>query len=286
MKNYINLLRISHWVKNLFVFVPLIFSKNLTDKEALITVLLAFAAFSLASSIVYIINDIADIENDRAHPVKKNRPLASRAISVKSAIVIAVALLVMLVVLLSTSNKEFIVIIAGYTLLNVLYSLRFKKIVIVDIMSIATGFMLRIIGGALVIDVYISNWLILTTLFLSLFLAIMKRKSEIQLNIQDSESRKVLKDYTVEFINQLSAISAAGIIICYALYSVSDRTTSFFGTENLVFTTIFVIFGVFRYMFLAYSQNKGESTIEILISDIPTIVNTLIYILVVILIIY
>jgi hypothetical protein len=114
----------------------------------------------------------------------------------------------------------------------------------------------------------------------------MKRKSEIQLNIQDSESRKVLKDYTFEFINQLSAISAAGIIICYALYSVSGRTVSYFGTENLVFTTIFVIFGVFRYMFLSYSQNMGESTIEILISDIPTIVNTILYILVVILIVY
>lgn len=286
IKNYFKLLRISHWIKNLFVFVPLVFSKNLSDPNTFIQVLLAAVAFSLASSIVYIINDIADVENDRAHPIKKNRPIAKGVISVRSAVISAAALLFILSILLSTFNKAFIYTVAGYTLLNFLYSFRLKKIVIVDIMSIATGFMLRIIGGALVIDVYISNWLILTTLFLSLFLAIMKRKSEIELNVRDSESRKVLKDYTTEFINQLSAISASGIIICYALYSVSDRTVNFFSTEDLVFTTIFVIFGVFRYMFLVYSQSKGESTIEILITDIPTIVNTLLYILIVILIIY
>ena len=286
IKKYIKLLRISHWVKNLFVFAPLVFSKNLSDPDTFVKVLLAAIAFSIASSIVYIVNDIADVDNDKAHPIKKNRPIASGVISVRSAVISAAILLLILAVLLSTFNIEFIYIVAGYTLLNFLYSFRLKKIVIVDIMSIATGFMLRIIGGAVVINVYISNWLILTTLFLSLFLAIMKRKSEIELNVQDAESRKVLKDYTGEFINQLSAISAAGIIICYALYSVSERTVNFFGTEDLVFTTIFVIFGVFRYMFLAYSQNKGESTIEILITDIPTIVNTLLYILVVILIIY
>lgn len=286
IKRYIKLLRISHWVKNLFVFAPLVFSKNLSDPDTFLQVLLAAITFSIASSIVYIVNDIADIENDRAHPVKKSRPIASGAISVRSAIITAAVLLLILVILLSTFNREFIYIVTGYTLLNFLYTFKLKKIVIVDVMSIATGFMLRIIGGAIVIEVYISSWLILTTLFLSLFLAIMKRKSEIELNVQDSESRLVLKDYTSEFINQLSAITAAGIIICYALYSVSERTVSFFGTEDLVFTTIFVIFGVFRYMYLTYSQNKGESTIEILITDVPTIVNTLIYILAIILIIY
>jgi len=286
IKNYFKLIRISHWVKNLFVFVPLVFSKNLSDPSTFVQVLLAAVTFSIASSIVYIVNDIADVENDRAHPIKKTRPIASGAISVRMAVISAAILLLELAVLLSTFNKEFIYIVIGYTLLNFLYSFRLKKIVIVDIMSIATGFMLRIIGGALVIDVYISNWLILTTLFLSLFLAIMKRKSEIELNVHDSESRKVLKDYTAEFINQLSAISAAGIIICYALYSVSERTIEFFDTEYLVFTTVFVIFGVFRYIFLVYSQNRGESTIEILITDIPTIINALLYILAVIFIIY
>ncbi len=286
VKNYIKLLRIPHWVKNIFVFVPLVFSKHLTETDVFFTVLLAAVAFSVASSIVYIINDIADVENDRAHPQKQKRPLANGSISGRAAFFTAGLLLLILAFLLTLFNMEFILIVAGYTVLNILYSFSLKKIVIVDLISIATGFMLRIIGGGLVIDVYLSNWLILTTLFLSLFLAIMKRKSEIGLNIQNSESRRVLRDYTVEFINQLSSISAAGIIICYALYSVSDRTTAYFETENLVFTTIFVIFGVFRYMFLVYTQNKGESTIEILISDIPTIINTLLYIIVVILIIY
>ena len=158
-----------------------------------------------------------------------------------------------------------------------MYTFFLKEIVIVDIICIASGFMLRVLGGALVINVYISSWLILTTLFLSLFLAIMKRKSEIALLTNESNTRVVLKDYTLDFINQISSISAAGVIICYALYTVSERTIIIFGTENLVFTTIFFIFGVFRYMYIVYTQQRGENTIEIIIKDAPMIINGLLY---------
>lgn len=285
-KSVLKLLRPSNWVKNIFVFVPLVFSEHLFIYSSLIDVMFASIAFSLISSLVYIINDIADVERDRLHPVKKNRPIAAGDIAISRAIIISVILLVVLIPLAINFTLNFIIVIIGYFLLNVLYSFFLKQVVILDIMCIAAGFMLRVIGGAVVIDVYISKWLILTTLFLSLFLAIMKRKSEVELMTNSNSTRKVLKDYTVDFINQISAISAAGVIICYALYTVSERTITVFGTENLVFTSVFFIFGIFRYMFLVYTQNKGENTIEIVLKDVPMIINALLYIGTVLIIIY
>jgi 4-hydroxybenzoate polyprenyltransferase len=238
---------------------------------------MAAFAFSITSSIVYIINDVADSEKDKLHPIKKYRPVASGVIKPKFAIILAVLLFFFLIPILAQFRYGFSFILVSYFLLNLLYTFFLKEIVIVDIICIASGFMLRVLGGALVINVYISSWLILTTLFLSLFLAIMKRKSEIALLTNESNTRVVLKDYTLDFINQISSISAAGVIICYALYTVSERTIIIFGTENLVFTTIFFIFGVFRYMYIVYTQQRGENTIEIIIKDAPMIINGLLY---------
>lgn len=271
------LLRVSNWVKNIFVFVPLIFAEQLFVKTNFIITFMAAFAFSITSSIVYIINDVADSEKDKLHPIKKYRPVASGVIKPKFAIILAVLLFFFLIPFLTQFKYGFSFILVSYFLLNLLYTFFFKEIVIVDIICIASGFMLRVLGGALVINVYISSWLILTTLFLSLFLAIMKRKSEIALLTNESNTRVVLKDYTLDFINQISSISAAGVIICYALYTVSERTIIIFGTENLVFTTIFFIFGVFRYMYIVYTQKRGENTIEIIIKDAPMIINGLLY---------
>jgi len=159
-----------------------------------------------------------------------------------------------------------------------------KQVVILDILFIAAGFMLRVIGGAYVINVSVSSWLILSTLFLSLFLAVIKRKTELLL-LTDS-SREVLSDYSIEFIKQITAISAAGIIICYSLYTVSDRTINEFGTENLVFTTIFVVFGVFRYMFISEKKFLGENIIEAIYRDYPSIINIMLYLITIYFIIY
>jgi len=264
-------------VKNIFVFVPLIFAEQLFVKTNFVITLMAAFAFSITSSIVYIINDVADSEKDKLHPIKKYRPVASGVIKPKFAIILAVLLFFFLIPFLAQFRYGFSFILVSYFLLNLLYTFFLKEIVIVDIICIASGFMLRVLGGALVINVYISSWLILTTLFLSLFLAIMKRKSEIALLTNESNTRVVLKDYTLDFINQISSISAAGVIICYALYTVSERTIIIFGTENLVFTTIFFIFGVFRYMYIVYTQQRGENTIEIIIKDAPMIINGLLY---------
>jgi len=286
IKDYIKLLRISHWIKNSFVFVPLIFAELLWEKDYLLTVLLATFVFGLVSSTIYVFNDIVDVESDREHPQKKYRPLASGVISIARAKVVIFVLSVIIVTLMYFFPFEFNLVLIGYIILNVLYSLVLKNIVILDLISISLGFLLRVIGGAFVIGVYISSWLILTTLFISLYLAAMKRRSELVHTVSEYRSRKVLEEYSLYFIDQISAITAAGVVISYALYSVSEHTVQHFHTENLVYTTIFVIFGIFRYMYLVFKKHKGENTVEILLTDIPLIVNILLYIITITLIIY
>ena len=288
IKNYIKLLRIPQWIKNFFVFVPLLFSKNLFNQTYFLTVIAGFLLFSLASSAVYILNDVLDAEADRLHPRKKSRPVASLAVSKSSAVTFFIILTAALLFLLSFFDIKFAVAVVVYILLNIFYSAVLKKIVLLDIFSIAAGFMIRVVSGAYIINVEISSWLILTTMFVSLFLAIMKRGSELRLmqNDERSETRRVLADYSVDFTNQMATVAASGVIICYALYSVSARTVSIFGTENLIYTTPFVVFGIFRYMYLVYMSEKGENTTEIMITDIAMIVNVLLYILTTILIVY
>lgn len=288
IKNYFKLLRVPQWIKNIFIFVPILFAQQLFFLSDIITVINAFIAFCLASSSVYIMNDLVDIESDKQHPVKKNRPVASGKISIRNAIITLSVLIIIMVLLCIRLNLHFIFAISGYIVLNIAYSFVLKHIVIVDIISIASGFMLRVLAGAFVISVYISSWLILTTLFISLFLAIMKRRSE--LNLFDSENtsstRKVLSEYSVSFTEQMAAISAAGVIICYALYSVSERTVLYVKSEVLVFTTIYVVFGIFRFMYLVYMKSKGENATEILVNDVPMILNIILYIATVIIILY
>jgi 4-hydroxybenzoate polyprenyltransferase len=283
---YVRLLRITSLAKNMFVFVPLIFAKHLFEVNEFNTVLLGFIIFSLSASFVYIINDFYDAKKDAIHPLKKNRPIASGEISTTQAIIIAAILFVVIGILSTKTNIIFTSIIWFYVLLNVLYSSYLKRIVIVDIFCISLGFMLRVIGGAVIISVLISSWLILTTLFLSLFLAVMKRRVEIATSEFATEQRSVLKDYSLSFIDQISSITAGGVIISYALYTVSERTVLMFGSEYFVGTTIFVVFGIFRYMYLVYKKDKGEDVVEALMSDVPMMINTIFYIITIILFIY
>ena len=286
--NFIKLFRLPQWIKNLFVFVPLIFSKHLFDQNYLITTLLAFLIFSLTSSIVYVVNDIVDAESDRQHPQKKSRPIASGKIKVSQAVGAAAFLFVIVVFLMLESNSLFIFAVTLYFLLNILYSLVLKNIVLLDIFSIAAGFMLRVLAGAFAIDVSVSSWLILTTMFISLFLAVMKRRSELNLaeNVEFVATRKVLQYYSKNFADQMATVASAGVIICYALYTVAERTVTIFHTDNLIYTTPFVVFGIFRYMYLVYMNKKGENTTEVMITDPAMIVNVLLYILTTTLIIY
>jgi 4-hydroxybenzoate polyprenyltransferase len=288
VKNYIKLFRIPQWIKNLFVFVPLVFSQHLFDRPHFLTVLGGFFLFCLTSSVVYIINDIIDIDFDKTHPVKKLRPLPSGKISKKAAGITAVFLVIIIALFSSFFNLAFAFSILAYFLLNIFYSTVLKNIVLLDIFSIAAGFIIRVVAGALIISVTISSWLLLTTLFISLFLAIMKRQSELRMlnDNHDTSTRKVLAEYSLNFTDQMATVAASGVIICYALYTVSARTVSIFGSEELIYTTPFVVFGIFRYMYLVYMNKKGENTTEIMITDLPMILNVLLYIAATTLIIY
>ena len=283
---YGKLLRVTSWAKNFFVFVPLVFAKQLFNQGEFLEVLSGFILFSIAASAIYVVNDIYDAKKDAIHPLKKNRPVASGRISAAEAKITGAILFILAGALSFVMNYSFVAIVWFYIFLNILYTNYLKQIVIVDIFCIALGFMLRVIGGAVIISVSISSWLILTTLFLSLFLAAMKRRVEIATSEHAVEQRNVLKDYSLSFIDQISSITGGGVIISYALYTVSERTILMFGSEYFVFTTIFVIFGIFRYMYIVFKKDKGENVVEAMITDSQMIVNALLYIGVVITFIY
>jgi 4-hydroxybenzoate polyprenyltransferase len=288
MLKYIKLVRAPQWIKNFFVFVPLLFSQHIFNKAYFLPTLSAFLMFCLVSSIVYIFNDIVDIEADRVHPTKKNRPLPSGLISIQNAVITIIVFAALVGLFLPALNAKFRIFLLSYFLLNIFYTFIFKHIVLLDIFSLAAGFMLRVMAGAFVISVEVSSWLILTTMFISLFLGIMKRRSELILINDDpnKNTRKVLASYSLNFTDQMSTIAAAGVIICYALYTVSERTIKIFNTENMIYTTPFVVFGIFRYMFLVYMNKKGENTVEIMLTDIPMIINVILYIIAIVSIIY
>jgi decaprenyl-phosphate phosphoribosyltransferase len=282
------LLRPKHWIKNVVVFAPLIFAKGLFDPSQVLISLRAFVAFCLTASAVYILNDIADAESDRAHPEKKNRPIASGAISRATALTMFVLLLGGTAFLCGPMQRKFIAVIVAYFLLNVAYSFRLKEVLLLDVFVIAAGFMLRVLGGAYAINVQVSSWIVLCSMFISLFLGFAKRRGEL-VNVEGAESgapRRVLMLYRVEFLDQMLTISAAGAVIAYALYTVAPRTLAMFGTENLIYTTMFVIYGVFRYLYLIHSGKRGENPTNALTSDIPIIVSGVLWVLTCVYLIY
>jgi len=284
----LRLLRPQQWLKNFFIFAPLIFSKHLFQEGYFWTSSLAFLVFSLLSSTVYVINDIADREADRLHPVKRNRPIAARKISVAQAAGISVVLLGIVGILLSQLNSKFLFVAAIYFVLNVGYSFFLKHVILVDVFIVAAGFMLRVLAGAFAIDVQVSEWLVLCTLFVSLFLSISKRRGELLLvrNSESYQGRAVLREYEVEFMDQMMTIAAAGMAISYALYTVAERTVSVFGTANLIFTTVFVLFGIFRYLYIVRVRKTDDNPTHLLVTDAAMIINVAAWFVVCVVIIY
>ena len=291
MKDYIKLIRLKHWVKNLFVFAPLIFSQFVTDIEKIKIEFLTFLAFSFVASATYIINDILDAESDRKHPIKRNRPIASGRIKPGRALFVVFCFLLASIPIMSELPLRASALIVFYFLLMLAYSFSLKGVVLLDVFIIAFGFMLRVIVGAYSINVIVSKWLFITTLFLSLFLAISKRRMELFFSFQNresqiSEQRKVLDEYTLRFADQMVTITASGAVISYALYTISERTVSLFKTEALIYTTVFVLYGIFRYMYLIYRKNIGENPTDIILSDAPMLINILLWFVSCVIIIY
>jgi 4-hydroxybenzoate polyprenyltransferase len=288
MSHTIELLRPQQWMKNIFIFAALVFSKNLFHPEFIFTSFIAFISFCLISSAVYIVNDIADVELDRLHPTKKNRPIASGKISTRKAYFIALSTIILCGLLLIRLNAWFIFIILLYFWMNLLYSFWLKRVALVDIFIIATGFMLRVLAGAVVIEVTISHWLVLCTLFVSIFLALSKRRGEIVIagSYPNYIGREVLKGYPLELIDQFLTISGAGMAISYALYTVAERTVTTFHTENLIFTTVFVLFGIFRYMIIMKTKTSDDNPTSIILSDKVLLITVLFWFLTCVFIIY
>lgn len=288
LRSLVGLFRPLQWLKNGFVFTPLVFSRHLLEPAYVWNTSIAFVAFCLMSSAVYVVNDILDREADRSHPQKRNRPVASGRISPTAAGAAALLLFAAAAVTALSVSLGFAGIITGYFLLQSAYSLRLKHVALVDIFLIAFGFMLRVIGGAVAIDVVISHWIVITTLFLSLFLAASKRRSELELvqRLALTETRPVLQQYTVPYLDSILIITATGVAISYSLYTMAERTIATFGSEHLIFTTVFVLFGIFRYLYLVVRRGEGENPTAVLVRDVPMGVNLLLWLVAVVAVIY
>ena len=257
----IKLIRPKQFIKNLFVMAPIFFSGLIFDFELLISCLLAFVLFSIAASSIYILNDIIDINEDKKHPEKKFRPIASGAISIKIAKIYFIVFMLFALVGSYYVSTDLTLVICCYILMNTLYSFKFKNYSIVDISMIAIGFVLRIFAGSAIIQTMPSMWIILMTFLLALFLALAKRRDDILLSSKGLQVRKNIKDYNLEFINSGMNIMAAVIIVSYILYIVSANEALKTGSDYLYLTVFFVIMGILRYLQITFVEiNSGSPT--------------------------
>ncbi|REC47265.1 decaprenyl-phosphate phosphoribosyltransferase [Chryseobacterium pennipullorum] len=273
MKKYLKLLRVEQWVKNLFVFVPLFFSGNITNTDLLAKSIFAFIIFSLAASVVYILNDYNDIEADKKHPEKRRRPLASGAISKSKAIGILIGLVIADIVLVFFAHLyfhqflwKFGAIISFYVVMNLAYTFRLKHVPIVDIFIIAIGFVLRVLAGGYITGINISQWAILLTFVLALVLAIGKRRGEL-INAQVSgKTRRALDGYNVQFADIALSISITLAIVCYLMFTLSPEVQERFH-ERVFYTVVFVVFALLRYLQQTLVYNRTESPTKIVYRD-------------------
>ncbi|MDI6861146.1 MAG: decaprenyl-phosphate phosphoribosyltransferase [Caldisericia bacterium] len=285
MKTYFSLLRVKHWIKNLFVFAPIIFSKNLFNLELFNKTLITFFLLSLLTSGLYILNDIFDLDSDLEHPEKRNRPLPSGKVNKNFALTLSIILITLPITLSLFIDHALTIIFFIYLILNFLYSFLIKRLVIIDVFIIAINFILRIFSGSVVTKITVSNWLILCTLFLSLFLGFAKRRFEIVLLGENAHKhREVLSSYSVELLDKLIVILSTATILSYSLYSVSTETKEKFG-EGFIFTIPIVLYGILRYFYLIYEKKEGEP-IKLVTEDLPLILTILIWIIFSIFIIY
>ncbi len=267
----LKLLRINHWIKNLYVFAPIFFSGQIANSEKLLQSLYAFFIFSFAASSIYILNDIIDVEDDKAHPEKKDRPIASGKVSKNTAYILFLTLLLASLTCAFLINLQLLLIIIGYITLNILYSIKLKQIAIVDVSIIAVGFVLRVFAGGESSGILVSHWLIIMTFLISLFLALAKRRDD--LIIEDETGtvmRKSIKGYNKEFIQSAISILCGALIVSYILYVTSAEVVSRFNNKNIYYSTIFVILGILRYLQLSMVKNKSGSPTKIMYKDLFT----------------
>jgi len=279
-------LRPNQWTKNLFVFAGLIFAERLFDLDAAAKATAAFGVFCVLSGVVYLINDVQDREADRRHPIKSRRPIASGALSPDTAVAAALILTVGALGSAFWINREFGIVALVYVTLLTLYSLSLKHIVILDVLTISGGFVLRALGGAVAIDVKFSHWLLLLMLLLALFLALSKRRAEL-VTLGDARGhRRILAEYSPYLLDQMISVVTASTLLAYAFYTIDPGTVQKFGTDRLLWTVPFPLYGIFRYLYLVHQREGGGNPSEVLLTDRPILVCVALWGAAVILILY
>lgn len=256
-------MRPKQWTKNLLVFAAPVFAEKFLDPGAILATVVAFFCFSFAASSVYILNDIMDVEKDRLHPEKCKRPIASGALSIPAAIMIGILLFILSLGTAYWLEPWFFGILVTYLIVNGFYSVSLKHVVIIDVMIIALGFVLRGASGAVVVDVKMTSWFILCTMLLALFLALSKRRHELELFAGDqTRQRKVLEHYSKELLDQMISIVTSATIMSYSLYTATAGSTA-----AMMWTIPFVLYGIFRYLYLVHMRDGGGSPERVLLDD-------------------
>jgi 4-hydroxybenzoate polyprenyltransferase len=280
-------LRPHQWTKNLAVFAALALSKHLFEPESLARSLLAFALFCALSGTVYLLNDVADFERDRVHPLKRMRPIARGALPRRAAALLAVGLAIASAGTSLLLGPLFASCAVAYLVLNLLYSFYLKDAVILDVLCISLGFVLRAVAGAVAIGVAFSEWLLVCTLLLALFLALAKRRHElVTLNETASGHRKALSEYSPYLLDQMISVVTASTLTAYAFYTLAPATVAKYGTDRLAWTIPFVLYGIFRYLYLVHQKEQGGSPTDILSTDRPLLVTVALWAAAIVLIVY
>lgn len=287
IKDIIQSMRPHQWTKNFFVYAALIFSQNIFNLPLLLKTTIAFSAFCLISSALYIFNDLKDLEEDKLHPLKSKRPIASGKIKKSTAILMIVVLGLLGFSSAFTLNKNYFIIILVYFLIQMAYSIKLKHIVILDVFVVALGFLIRVVAGGLAIEVSLSSWLLICTILLALFLALSKRRHELVL-LEDgaSDHRPILEEYSPYLLDQMIAVVTASTVIAYCLYTISEETVTKFGTTNLIFTVPFVLYGIFRYLYLIHQKSEGGSPEALIVKDKPLLIDIFLWIATAVVILY
>ena len=268
MREFLKLFRVKQYIKNFFIFLPLFFSLNVLNIEKFTATFFTFVIFSLIASSIYIINDIVDVEQDKNHPVKKNRPIASGKIGPKTALFTSFILSICALFGAIVLNKYIFFIILFYYLMNVIYSLKLKNIGLVDVFIIAIGFVCRVLAGSVAINVIPTNWIVILTFLLALFLALAKRYDDVVNMKNKLVTRTNVEKYNTNFLIAAASMVASIVIVAYIMYTVSDEVIQRFSSHYIYITSIFVIFGILRYLQLVFVKNELNSCpTEILYSD-------------------
>lgn len=280
-------LRPAQWTKNLFVFAALVFARKIFDAPLFLRTLGAFAVFCLLSGSIYILNDVLDYDEDRIHPKKSRRPIAAGRIGRGRAAVLAVVFAAASLACAFALSSALFVVAAVYFVLQVAYSIKLKHVVILDVFLVASGFVLRVVAGGVVIHVQLSSWLLICTTLLALFIAMSKRRHELVLLEDDASShRPILKEYSAYLLDQMISVVTASTVIAYCLYTVSEDTIRKFGTSHLIYTTPFVLYGIFRYLYLVHKKGQGGSPEELVLKDKPLAVTVFLWIATAVAILY